>query len=82
MKKQNLQTRLDRLRARPGMRNMAQFFGNCYDAIRQMDLTSSPPNIGEETAWEIDRLKREGTKENFVRQKNQQWKIQHNRGGK
>jgi len=82
MKKQNLQTRLDRLKAHPGLRDMAAFFGNCYDAIRQMDETTSPPNIGEEAAWEFSRLQREGTKENFVNQKNSQWKIQHNRGGK
>jgi hypothetical protein len=80
MRKTNLQGRLDLLKAKPGLRDMTDFFGKTYDALRQMDLcTGTKSEDKTQEAWEREFVEREGTRADFITKKTNQWNRQHSK---
>jgi hypothetical protein len=75
--------RLKALERRPQARDMPTFFKNTYIASVQANyVTDGSADLGIDiNEYAEDYAKANGTLEEFVKQKMEQWQRQHNNGG-
>ncbi|MGA2553402.1 MAG: hypothetical protein ABSF20_01295 [Smithella sp.] len=77
MSKKDFQSRIDKIKKMPAMLDMKEWFGKAYEFGRQIDLSiGQPPGMTMET-FDMNYIKQNGTKEEYVKQEMEQWNRQH-----